>query len=158
MMRGLTLIAQRSVEEDFSKRRIAMARRSSTSTGSARSNETDPATDNAADPGAGNNAGADSGADTSGAQGGAEAPPPTKRRKRGPNKPKPGTFVVETKARMKHEEIIKLLTAHAVTQLGPDTAAHMMLQVNIDGECRSLGDVLPQGAALEFATVLKADE
>jgi hypothetical protein len=80
-----------------------------------------------------------------------------RRRKRGPNKPKPGTFVVETNARMKHEEIIKLLTAHAVTQLGPEVAANMTLQVNVDGECRPLGDVLPQGAMLQFSTAVKAD-
>ena len=135
-----------------------MGRRSSTSTGSARSNESDPAADNAADPGASSNVGADSGADGPNTQGGGEAPPSAKRRKRGPNKSKPGAFVVETKARMKHEEIIKLLTAHAVAQLGADVATHMTLQVNVDDEARPLGDVLPPGATLQFATTVKADE
>jgi hypothetical protein len=82
---------------------------------------------------------------------------PAKRRKRGPNKPKPGTFVVETKARMKQEEIVKLLIAHAVTQLGADVANNMTLQVNVGGEFRPLADVLPQGATLQFGTVVKAD-
>lgn len=134
-----------------------MARRSSTS-GSARSNESDLAADNAADLGAGSSSGADSSVDSLSAQGTGEAPPPVKRRKRGPNRPKPGTFVVETNARMRHEEIVKLLTAHAVTQLGPDVAARMMLQVDVDGECRSLGDALPQGATLQFATVVRTAE
>lgn len=135
-----------------------MVRRSNTSTGSARSNETDPAADNAADPGASNNAGADSGADTSGAQGGAEAPPPTRRRTRGPNKPKPGTFVVETNAHLKHEEIIKLLNAHAVAQLGANVAMRMTLHVDVNGEARPLDSVLPPGATLRFGNALKADE
>jgi hypothetical protein len=79
-----------------------------------------------------------------------------KRRKRGPNKPKPGTFLVETNARMKHEEIIKLLTAHAITQLGPDVAAHMVLLIDVDGD----GEYLPlntalSSATLQFATVVK---
>jgi len=135
-----------------------MARRSSTSTGSARTNETDSAADNAADPGGSNNAGGDSGADASGAQGSAEAPPPTKRRKRGPNKPKPGTFVVETNAHMKHEEIIKLLNAHAVTQLGADVAMRMTLHVDVNGEALPLDSALPPGATLRFGNALKADE
>ena len=153
-----------------------MARRG-TSTGSARSNEMDSAADNAADAGSSSHAGTDSGADASNAQGGGdassgaqgggdgspntqggEAPPPVKRRKRGPNKPKPGAFDVETKARMRHDEIIKLLTAHAAAQLGTDTAARMTLQVLVEGEVRALGDVLPPGATLQFATVVKADE
>lgn len=128
-----------------------MARRSNASMDSARSNESDLAADNANDPGA-NSTGAPSSADASNAQGAADAPPPVKRRKRGPNKPKPGSFVVVTNARMKQEEIIKLLAAHAVTQLGPDVAASMTLQVDVDGECRPLGDVLPQGVTLMFAT------
>ncbi len=134
-----------------------MARRPSTSTDSARSNESDSAAGSASDSGAGSSAGSNSGAEASSPQGAGEGPPPVKRRKRGPNKPKPGTFVVETNARMTHEEIIKLLTAHAVAQLGPDVAARMMLQVDVDGECHPLGDVLPQGATLQFVTVIKAD-
>jgi hypothetical protein len=85
---------------------------------------------------------------------GTNAPPPVKRRKRGPNKPKPGTFVVETKACMRQDEIVKLLIAHAVTQLGTDVANNMTLQVNVDGVCRPLGDVL-QGGTLQFGTVVK---
>lgn len=146
--------------------------RRSTSTGSTRSNETDPAADNGADSGA-SNAGADSGVDTSGgdtsgvdtsgvdtsgAQGGASAPPPTRRRTRGPNKPKPGTFVVETNAHLKHEEIIKLLNAHAVTQLGANVAMRMTLHVDVNGEGRPLDSVLPPGATLRFGNALKADE
>jgi hypothetical protein len=156
-----------------------MVRRSSTSTGSARSNAADPAADNASDSGAGAGdpgVGAESNndADPSDAQGtdaqgtsaqgtdaqgtdaqGPNVPSPAKRRKRGPNKPKPGTFVVETKARMKQEEIIKLLIAHAVTQLGADVANNMSLQVNVDGVCRPLGDVLPPGGTLQFGTAVK---
>lgn len=134
-----------------------MARRSNTSTGSARSNELDLAADNAADSDTSNSVGTNNGAEAPNAQGGGEAPPPVRRRKRGPNKPKPGTFVVETKARMKHEGIIELLTAHATAQLGADVAAQMTLQVNVDGEVFPLGEVLPPGATLQFATV-KADE
>lgn len=88
----------------------------------------------------------------------AVTPPAKTRRKRGPNKAKPGTFTVETKARMQQEEIIKLLTAHAAAQLGTDVAANMTLQVSDEGELRSLGDVLPQGARLQFATAIKFDE
>lgn len=156
-----------------------MVRRSSTSTSNARSNEADLAADNASDPGAGGGdlgtgAGSINGADPADAQGtgaqgtgaqgadaqgadaqGSNVPSPAKRRKRGPNRPKPGTFVVETKARMKQEEIVKLLIAHAVTQLGADVANNMTLQVNVDGVCRPLGDVLPQGGTLQFGTVVK---
>jgi len=115
-----------------------------------RGSTVDPTTDNAADPsGSGNsNEGATN------PQAG-DAPAPPKRRKRGPNKAKPGTFVVETKARMKQEEIIKLLVSHAVTQLGGDVANNMTLQVDDNGECRPLADVLPQGATLQFGTALK---
>lgn len=127
-----------------------MARRSSTVM-----DKSDPVTDNASNPGAGT--GVDNSTEVSNTPGAGEVPPPAKRRKRGPNKPKPGTFLVETSARMNHEEIIKLLTAHATTQLGPDVAARMTLQV-VDGkDCRTLVDFLPQGITLQFATTLKAD-
>lgn len=114
--------------------------------GSAQSNEPDAGAPNGNDPGSGG---------ASNAQGAGDAP--KKRRTRGPNKPKPGNFVVATFASMKHEEIIKLLTAHAAAQLGTEVAARMTLQVNIDGEWRSLGDALPQGATLQFATAAKAE-
>ena len=134
-----------------------MARRSSTSTGSAR-NESDPSVDNASDPGDNNSADSTSAQGAGAGDAGAgDAVAPAKRRKRGPNKPKPGTFIVETNARMNHEQIIKLLTAHANAQLGGDVAARMVLQVLDEGECRPLGDVLPQGATLQFATVVRAD-
>ena len=161
-----------------------MARRSSTSTGSARSSESRPAWDSggSGDSGAGEgdsgtSAGPADNADTPNVQGadashvqgadashvqGADASqgtdtPPAKKRKRGPNKPKPGTFTVETKARMKQEQIIKLLIAQAVAQLGGDVANNMTLQVSLDGTCRPLGEVLPQGATLQFGTFVKAD-
>jgi hypothetical protein len=56
---------------------------------------------------------------------------------------------------MKQEEIIKLLIAHAVTQLGGDVANNMTLQVSVDGVCRPLGDVLPSGGTLQFGTAVK---
>ncbi len=126
-----------------------MARRSSTTTDSARSSESDHGADKVNDPGTGSTEGPEGteGPDGSGAasaQGGS-APPPAKRRKRGPNKPKPGIFTVETNAHMKHEEIIKLLTAHAVTKLGPDVAANMVLQVVVGGTCRPLEDAKADG-------------
>ncbi len=116
----------------------------------ARSTEAVPTDDNVTDPGTSTDTTTVPGADSApGADGTAPAKP---RRKRGPNKPKPGTFTVHTTARMEHDEIIKLLTSHAVTQLGTEVTANMTLQVNIDGETHSLGDVLPNGAMLQFGT------
>jgi hypothetical protein len=132
-----------------------MARKLSTSMDSVRSNELDPTA--GSDSGTNSNPEINSSADASNAQGAVDVTLPAKRRKRGPNKAKPGTFVVETNACMRHEEIVKLLTAHAIAQLGPDVAAHMSLQANIDGECRPIGDVLPKSATLMFATGTKAD-
>lgn len=123
-----------------------MGRRASTSTSSARNNESDPTSANADD----------SAPDATAAQGTGE--PPKTRRKRGPNKPKPGTFTVETKARMGQEEIIKLLAAHAATQLSTDVASNMTLQISIEGVLHPLDDVLPEGATIQFATTIKADE
>lgn len=131
-----------------------MVRRSSASSSNARSSEPEAGSP-AGDPGT------TPGADASGAQvpgdasvaGDAAAAKP--KRKRGPNKPKAvktGTFTVETKARLKEEQIIQLLTAHAVTELGADVAERLSLQVLVEGVLRPLGDVLPEGASLEFAT------
>jgi len=144
-----------------------MARRSMT--GSARSNEVDPVADNggdsgvstsdpatASEPGAGasTSSAQDTGGQGANAQG-TEGPPKVKR-KRGPNKPKPSNFgvdfVVEAKAHMKQEDIVKLLMAHATSKLGADVAANMALQVVIDGEYQSLEDALPLGATLRFGT------
>lgn len=139
-----------------------MARRSSTSMSSARNNESDPTSTDArsipsggsdSDPEADSSVDAGSSVDGSTTQGSDAATPPAKpRRKRGPNKPKPGTFTVETQAHMGQEEIIKLLTAHAITQLGADVAANMTLQVSVDGVAYLLGDALPAGTTLQFST------
>jgi hypothetical protein len=59
---------------------------------------------------------------------------------------------------MKHEEIIKLLNAHAVAQLGANVAMQMTLHVDVNGEARPLDSVLPPGARLRFGNALKADE
>jgi hypothetical protein len=95
-------------------------------------------------------------ADVSSAPGVPEAAPPVKRRKRGPNKPKPGTFTVRTEAVLNQTEIRRLLTAHAVAMLGEDVAAKMALQVNVDGEWRPLDDDPSQGVGLQFATAVEA--
>lgn len=122
-----------------------MARNSNATARGTRTHGADPAADEAGDP-------AGSPADSSSSQGAGDGAAPPKKRKRGPNKPKPGTFIVETNARMQHEEIIKLLTAHAIARLGPDVAARMVLQVHVDGRYRPLNEILPQGATLQFAT------
>jgi hypothetical protein len=86
-----------------------------------------------------------------------ETPPPTKRRKRGPNKTKPGTFTVRTEAVLSQAEIRKLLTSHAAAMLGTDVAAKMTLQVNVDGEWQELLDSPSASITLQFATVIEAD-
>jgi hypothetical protein len=86
-----------------------------------------------------------------------ETPPPTKRRKRGPNKTKPGTFTVRTEAVLSQAEIRKLLISHAAAMLGTDVAAKMTLQVNVDGEWQELLDSPSASITLQFATVIEAD-
>lgn len=138
-----------------------MARRSNTTTSSTPSNESDSASDNTNGPGTGIGADASSppgAADASSSPGTLDATPPAKRRKRGPNKPKPGAFTVRTEAILNQTEICRLLTAHAVARLGEEVAAKMTLQVNVDGKWRRITDVPSQGDTLQFATIVEADE
>jgi len=81
---------------------------------------------------------------------------PAKRR-RGPNKAKPGTIEVRTEAVMAQAEIVKLLTAHATVMLGAAGAADMVLQVNAGDGWRSLSEMmLPHGCTVRFATAARS--
>lgn len=82
--------------------------------------------------------------------------PPAKRRTRGPNKPKPGAIEVRTEAVMAQAEIVKLLAAHAIAQLGAAGAEGMELQVNTGDGWRSPGEVQPHGILVRFATVARS--
>lgn len=78
---------------------------------------------------------------------------PTKApRRRGPNKPKPGTIEVRTEASMNQAEIVKLLTAHVTAMLGAEAAADMELQVNDGGGWLAPHERVPHGAVIRFAT------
>jgi hypothetical protein len=79
----------------------------------------------------------------------AESPPVGKRR-RGPNKPKPGAIEVRTEAVMAQAEIVKLLEAHAIAQLGAAGAAGMELQINAGAGWRLPSDAAP--LVIRFAT------
>jgi hypothetical protein len=138
-----------------------MVRRVNTSTSSVRDNTADSVLTSTSEPGSDVSSEAQN---TSG-----EAAQPAKKRKRGPNKTKPGTFTVRTEACLSQTEIRKLLTAHAATMLGTDVASKMTLQIHVDGEWRALiDDPYRTGAlldtaqsssiTLQFATVIEADE
>jgi hypothetical protein len=76
-------------------------------------------------------------------------PAPSKRRARGPNKPKPGAIEVRTEAFMPQAEILKLLESHAAAVLGAG-AAGMELQVNTgEGGWQQPAAI---GIAIRFAT------
>ena len=96
--------------------------------------------------------GATVGADaTAGTSAGAGASAKAKR-KRGPNKPKPGAIEVHTDATMHQAEILKLLIAHAASdvRIGADAAAKMELQVNTGDGWRHIDT--PARAIVRFAT------
>lgn len=117
-----------------------MGRRPRTAMTNERSNETDPAEDVAA-------------TSEATASGENAAAPVKQRRKRGPNKPKPGAFVVETQVHMTQEEIIKLLASHAAARLEAEVAERMTLQVRrADGSVQPLDQVLSAGDSLQFGT------
>ena len=88
-------------------------------------------------------------------QGGGNTPPATKRRKQSPEQAQAPGLSSWRPTRVCEEEILSFLVAHAVAHLGGDVASNMTLQVNDNGEYRPLGDVLPQGATLQFGTFIK---
>lgn len=83
-------------------------------------------------------------------------PPKPARRRRGPNKPKPGVIEVRTEAVMPQAEIFKLLTTHAVSMLGAEGAAGMELQINTGDGWKLPVDVPPHGIIIRFATAARS--
>lgn len=80
------------------------------------------------------------------------APPAKPKRKRGPNKPKPGLFTVVTEASMPQAEIVKLLASRAEELLGKEAAVGMELQVNVGGGWEPMSEAASHGVVVRFAT------
>jgi len=73
------------------------------------------------------------------------------KRKRSPNKPKPGTIVLTAEANMSQAAILDLLNTHATKMVGADVAAGMELQINVDNAWEPVG-MSTSGASIRFAT------
>lgn len=85
-----------------------------------------------------------------------QSPPPTKRRTRGPNKPKPiakSIITVKTEAIVSQDGIRDLLVDHVTAQLGAEAAVGMELQICTVTQAENTWAALSQGdGAIRFAT------